>query len=505
MTDKLTELTNRLNRIIDLGHASALLEWDQETYIPDGAHEARANQMATLKSIAHEEATADALGRLLADLSDGERLDEKAAALVRVAKRDFDKATKLSTDLVSRLATAEALSKDVWRRAREQNDYASFAPHLERVVELNIEKAEALGYTNRPYDALLDQFEEGLLTSTVEAVFGSLREELVPIVDTIAKAALSTRKTPDDELIRRHFDPEQQWELSLDVAKMLGYDFDRGRLDRSAHPFSSAFSVTDVRITTRIEPDFFSPAFYGTLHEVGHALYEQGINPAFERTPLADGTSLGIHESQSRLWENLVGRSETFVNYYFETIQKRFPDTLGSATAADFYRAVNSVKPSLIRVEADEVTYNLHIMIRFELECDLISGKLSVVDLPDAWNALYESYLKVSPDSDASGVMQDIHWSMGAFGYFPTYTLGNILSCQFYDQADQDLGGIDSLIGQGRFGPLLDWLRENIHRHGRSRTAAELTTSITGGDISSANWLAYIRLKYGSLYSCVLQ
>lgn len=504
MTDQIKELTNRLNRIVDLGHASAVLEWDQETYIPDGAHEARANQIATLRSIAHEEATSDALGTLLARLSNGSTLDENATALIRVAERDYEKATKVSTDLVARIATAEAISKDAWRRAREQDDYASFSPHLEKLVALNIEKAEALGYPNRPYDALLDQFEEGLLTTTVESVFGSLRKELVPIVDTIADAVRSSNQTPDDELIRRHFDPDTQWKLSLDVAAMLGYDFDRGRLDRSGHPFSTAFSISDVRITTRIESNFFSPAFYGTLHEVGHALYEQGINPAFERTPLADGTSLGIHESQSRLWENLVGRSEGFLEYYFDQIQAHFPDALGDATATDFYRAVNSVEPSLIRVEADEVTYNLHIMIRFELECDLISGKLAVADLPDAWNSLYESYLKVSPDSNANGVMQDIHWSMGAFGYFPTYTLGNILSCQFYDRADSDLGGIDALIRQGRFEPLLDWLQNSIHRHGRSRTAEELTVSITGGAISSTNWLDYIRGKYGALYGCAL-
>ncbi len=507
MTNKIEELMRRLNRIVDLGHASAILEWDQETYIPDGAHESRAKQISTLRTIAHEEATSGGLGELLSDLSNnlaGAVVDDKRAeALVRVAIRDFEKATKLSTRLVADLATSEAMGKDAWRRARENDDYAAFAPHLEKLIELNIEKAEALGYTNRPYDALLDQFEEGLLTSTVESVFSDLRDELVPIVKLIADSARS-HSAPSEDLIRHFFDPQKQWDLSLGVAQLMGYDFDRGRLDKSAHPFSTAFSIHDVRITSRIESDFFSPAFYGTLHEVGHALYEQGIDPSYERTPLADGTSLGIHESQSRLWENLVGRSESFVKFYFDTIQSAFPSALGDATARDFYRAVNTVRPSLIRVEADEVTYNLHIMIRFELECDLISGKLSVADLPEAWNALYKSYLGVTPDCNANGVLQDIHWSMGAFGYFPTYTLGNILSCQFYDQADADLGGIGPMVLAGEFAPLLSWLREHIHQHGRSQTASQITEDITGGSISAKNWLAYIRRKYGALYNCDL-
>lgn len=496
MKEMISDLKNRLNRITDLGHACAILDWDQETYIPPAAHESRAHQLATLRSIAHEESTADELGSLIAKLSSSDTLSTDEAALVRVAKRDYDRATKLSTDFVARLATAEAISKDAWRRAREQNDYAAFAPHLSELVNLNIEKAEALGYKEQLYDALLDQFEEGLLTSTVQTVFGELRDNLVPIVSAIADAS----ERPSDELIRRHFDPDRQWALSNEVAELVGYDFDRGRLDHSAHPFSTAFSIDDVRITTRVEPDFFSPAFYGTLHEVGHALYEQGIDHSFERTPLADGTSLGIHESQSRLWENLVGRSWPFVKFFFGRIKGRFPETLGDATAQDFYKAINTVQPSLIRVEADEVTYNLHIMIRFELECLLIEGRLAVDDLPDAWNDLYRSYLGIVPPSDSDGVMQDIHWAMGAFGYFPTYTMGNILCCQFYDAADRELGGVEVQIARGEFEPLLTWLRENIHRHGSARTSDQLVKSITGGGISASNWLDYVRNKYGKLY-----
>lgn len=495
MENELANLKERLNRITDLTHASALLDWDQETYLPDGAHESRAFQMATLRSIAHELGTADELGALIEDLSGHDDLSEDDTNLVRVARRDFKQATKLSTEFVSRLTKAEALSKDAWRRAREQNDFAAFAPHLATVVALNIEKAELLGYSDQQYDALLDQFEEGLKTRTVDSIFSDLRRDLVPIVNAIAGA-----DSIDDSLIRRRFDPTKQWELSLEVAKLVGYDFARGRLDKSAHPFSTAFAIDDVRITTRIEPDFFSPAFYGTLHEVGHALYEQGISRTFARTPLADGTSLGIHESQSRLWENLIGRSEAFVRFYFDRIKSHFPATLGDATPSDFYRAVNTVQPSLIRVEADEVTYNLHIMIRFELEKELIAGSLTVDQLPDAWNDRYMSYLQIAPSSNTDGVLQDIHWSMGAFGYFPTYTLGNILSCQFYDVADSQLGGIETLVSNGQFDTLLGWLRENVHRHGRARTATQLTKDITGGGISAANWLSYVRRKFGKLY-----
>ncbi|NNE34806.1 MAG: carboxypeptidase M32 [Rhodothermales bacterium] len=495
MKTELDELTRRLNRITDLGHAAAILEWDQETYIPDGAHDSRAHQIATLRAIAHEESTAEALGNLIAKLSVPGQTDEDAAALVRVAQRDFEKATKLSTDLVSRLATAEAISRDAWRRARESDDFESFAPHLEALIDLNIEKAEALGFHDQLYDALLDQFEEGLLTRTVDDVFAELRAELVPMVDAIAGA-----DGPGDELLRGSFDPKQQWKLSLDIARLVGYDFDRGRLDRSVHPFSTAFSIDDVRITSRIEEDFFSPAFYGTLHEVGHALYEQGIARKFERTPLADGTSLGIHESQSRLWENLVGRSRAFVTFYFDRIKTSFPGEFAAATPADFYRAINAVKPSLIRVEADELTYNLHIMIRFELERLLLDKKLLVRDLPEAWNDLYQRYLGIRPESNANGVLQDIHWSMGAFGYFPTYALGNLISCQFFDAAKRDLGEIDHQISKGSFDPLLAWLRDKIHRHGRTQTAEQLLRSITGGGLSSANWLSYVRTKYGQLY-----
>ncbi|MCB0717439.1 MAG: carboxypeptidase M32 [Bacteroidetes bacterium] len=500
MMESEDDLDSLLRTIVDLNHACAILEWDQETYIPDGAHESRASQLASLRAVAHAYATSERFANALNRAEEStDPSDDRRTRLLRVARRDYTKATALSTDLVSRLALAEARSKDAWRRARENDDFDSFAPHLNLLIELNREKADALGHDGERYDALLDQFEEGLVTSTVDGVFGPLRDELVPMIQAIDDASQL-----DDSVIRGDFDEAKQWALSKEIAAAVGYDFQRGRLDKSAHPFSTAFSIFDVRITTRVDRHFFSPAFYGTLHEVGHALYEQGIDPSLDGTPLADGTSLGMHESQSRLWENLVGRSLPFVTWLMPTLQRHFAGTFDGVDPERFYRAANRVEPSLIRVEADEVTYNLHIMIRFELEKALIAGDLSIEDLPEAWNEMYERYLGIRPESNADGVLQDIHWAMGAFGYFPTYTLGNIMSAQIFDAAKADLPELETNIRSGNFEPLLTWLRSTIHRYGRSRTATEILEEVTGVGIRSSNWLDYIRRKYGELYSTSL-
>jgi carboxypeptidase Taq len=492
----LDDLKARLARIADLNAAASVLEWDQETYMPDGANEARAHQIATLRELAHEHLTDDALGTLLDRIEREAGITGTDAALVRIARRDYDKAVKLPAALVAELARVSAQAKETWRRARETNHFPTFAPHLARIVELNREMASAYGYTGCPYDALLDVFEPDMPTATVARVFADLRAALVPLVHAIAECP-----APDDTFLSRPFDEAVQWDFGLDVIRAFGYDFIRGRQDRSAHPFTITFSITDVRLTTRVDPRFFNTAFFGTLHEAGHGLYEQGIDLALDRTPLASGTSFGMHESQSRLWENLVGRSRPFWTHYYPQLQQRFPNALGDVPLDGFYRAINKVQPSCIRVEADEVTYNLHIMLRFELENDLLEGRLAVADLPDAWNEKMEAYLGVRPATDADGVLQDIHWSMGTLAYFPTYALGNLMSAQLFDQAGRDLPDLPDQIARGQFADLREWLRRHIHQHGRARTATELLTATTGTGLDARPWLAYIREKYGALYN----
>ncbi len=497
-TAPLERLRALLARVHDLNSAAAVLEWDQETYMPDGATAARAHQIATLRRLAHEHFTTDEVGRLLDALApDAADLDPVStrASLVRVARRDYEKAVRLPPELVAEMAEAIALARHAWKAARETNRFATFAPHLERIVDLNVRKAEAYGYAARRYDALLDQYEPGMTTAEVERVFGALRSELVPIVQSIADAA-----PLDDAVLHRAFDRQKQWDFGMSVLRDIGYDFERGRQDLSTHPFTTTFSITDVRLTTRVDEHFFPTAFFGTLHEAGHGLYEQGIDPELERTPLAEGTSLGMHESQSRLWENLVGRSLPFWRHYFGPLQAAFPDALAGVSPEAFYRAVNRVRPSLIRVEADEVTYNLHIMLRFELETAMVEGRVGVAELPELWNAKMEEYLGLRPATDAQGVLQDVHWSIGSLGYFPTYTLGNLMSTQLFDQARRDVPGLEDQIAAGRFADLLAWLRTHVHRYGRKLTATEILQHVTGEGLSAESWLAYIRRKYGALY-----
>ncbi|MCH8960702.1 MAG: carboxypeptidase M32 [Bacteroidetes bacterium] len=501
MQERLDVLKTLLARVADLNAAADVLEWDQETYMPDGAAEVRGHQVATLRKLAHEFFTADEVGTLLEALAPAtQALDPVSteASLVRVARRDYEKALKIPAALVAEMAEAVARGKQAWRKARESDTYATFAPHLERLIDLNVQKAEALGYDDCLYDALLDQYEEGMKTATVEAVFADLRARLVPIVHAIAE-----REPPDDRVLRQTFDKQKQWDFGLEVIKDFGYDFDRGRQDLSTHPFTTSFSITDVRLTTRVDERYLPSALFGTLHECGHGLYEQGIDLALDRTPLADGTSLAMHESQSRLWENLVGRSRAFWQRYYPRLQTFFPDQLAGVSLDAFYRGINKVEPSLIRVEADEVTYNLHVMLRFELEQAMVEGRVTVAELPDLWNEKMEEYLGLRPETDADGVLQDIHWSLGAIGYFPTYSLGNLMSAQLFDQAKQDLPDLEARIAAGQFAELLGWLRTNIHQYGRKLEALDILERVTGEGLQAGPWLDYIREKYGEIYGAL--
>ncbi|NNE70587.1 MAG: carboxypeptidase M32 [Rhodothermales bacterium] len=492
MSSALEQLRERLSKIKDLENASAILEWDQETHMPAAGVEARSRQVSTLRQMAHELFCEDTTADLLAKAKPENDLDKD---LLRVVKHDFDHATRLPADLVGEFSRVTSMAREGWKEGKANNDFSAFEPHLAAVLDCNLRKAEALGYEDEPYDALLDEFEPGMKTSEVTSVFEALRKDLVDLVGQIAKEPVI-----DESILTRYYPEKAQWDLGVRVMSEIGYDFDRGRQDRSAHPFSTTFSVTDSRVTTHLNKHHFNPAFFGSLHEAGHAMYEQGVDPALDGTPLQDGTSLGMHESQSRLWENLVGRSRPFWDHYFPLVQRYFPAALSGVSEGEFYRAVNAVRPSLIRIEADEVTYNLHIMARFELERAMLSGEVKPAQLPEAWNARMRDYLGVAPDTDSEGCLQDIHWSLGAFGYFPTYALGNLMSAQLWSAMERDLGSLEDLVANGEFSPLLGWLRQNVHRHGRRKTATQILEATYGSGLDAGPWMAYARKKFGDLY-----
>jgi len=499
MDPKFKVLTNRLGAIADLNNAAAVLRWDQQTYMPRGATRARAQQLATLRQTAHEWLIADETGQLLDGLepqTEDLEYDSFEASLVRVTRRDYDRQRKLPSDLVARLTQATALGHEAWEQAREASNFALFLPHLDEILDLSVETAEALGYEDRIYDALLDRFEPELKTARVEELFSEMKAGLVPLVQAIAER----QDGAGDPFFAQDFPVDRQWDFGLEVIRRLGFDFEHGRQDRSAHPFTTSFTPADVRLTTRLYPDKFKSALFGSIHESGHGMYNQGIPMDLARTPLARGASYGVHESQSRMWENIVGRSRGFWVYWLPRLKGYFPAQLADASVDTFYQVVNRVEPSLIRVEADEVTYNLHIFVRFEVENLMLERKVQLADLPELWNTKMEEYLGVRPDDDANGLLQDVHWSSGYLGYFPTYSLGNILSAQFFQQAVSELPDIPAQIEGGEFAPLLDWMRTNIHAHGAKYTPAELVERVTGGPIRTEPFLDYVRAKYSEIY-----
>ncbi len=498
--EKVQQLKARLADVVHLSHTAALLGWDQQTYMPPGGAEARAEQLATVSRIAHELFVADEVGKLIQEAEAEVKnapYDSDDAALVRVTRHDYDLETKIPTALVEEIARTTTMAHEVWAKARAENDFPAFAPMLEKIFDLMRQKADALGYEDRPYDALLDQFETGTKTRDVERLFNELREELVPFV-----AAIFERMDKvDSSVLFKDYDVQKQKTFGEYVMEKIGYDLTRGRQDPSVHPFTTNFSINDVRITTRYDLNYLPTALFGTIHETGHAFYEQGSDQVLEGTPLAGGTSLGVHESQSRLWENIVGRGRGFWKYFYGDLQQAFPENLGKVSVEDFYKAINFVSRSLVRVEADEVTYNLHIMLRFELENDLLEGKLAVKDAPEAWNEKMRAYLGiVPPDDGKKNILQDVHWSSGLVGYFPTYSLGNFLSVQYWDKALQDVPSIPADIEKGDFSTLLGWLRTNIHCYGRKFTPAELTQRVTGEPIQVKSYLRYLKNKYSEIY-----
>jgi carboxypeptidase Taq len=476
-----------------------VLEWDQETYMPPGGVQGRSDELSTLLRLSHVRFTSDEVGGLLDDLEQELKdapYDSTDASIVRVCRRDYEQARRLSPELVADIARAGSVARPVWEKARKEASWELFAPYFEKNVELNRRLADALGYEDRPYDALIDRSEPGMTTRQLEAIFAELKQAIVPLVADIA----NNTDAVDDRVLYRGFDPDLQVKYALDVVRRLGYDLERGRQDISTHPFSTGFSPGDVRITTRVSRDFFNECLFGSIHESGHAMYSQGIGLDLDRTPLWDGASPGVHESQSRLWENLVGRSLPFWRHFFPSLKSTFPEPLAGVDDTAFYRAVNKAHPSFIRVEADEVTYNLHILLRFELENELLEGKLKVKDVPEVWNLRFKQYLGLDVPNDREGALQDIHWSYVSFGIFPGYTIGNLVGAQLMEKVRAQLPDLDAQIEAGDFAPLLGWLRENVHRHGRKFTPNELLERATGRPLTAKPWIAYVQKKFGTLY-----
>ncbi len=493
MSATLDELKTLLREVNNLNSAAAVLSWDQTTYMPPGGAEARGRQLATLSKLAHEKFTSLVVGKLL----DAARSDDPDdAALLRVARRDYEKAAKVPPSFTAELVEHQAKTYDAWTRARPANDFASIRPLLEKMLDLSRQLANYFPGYEHIADPLIDYADYGMKTATVQKVFGELRDQLVPIVKTI-----TAQPVADDSYLRQKFPEAQQLAFGIEVIKRFGYDFNRGRQDKTHHPFQTTFSLGDVRITTRVKEDYLGDALFSTLHEAGHAMYEQGVRRDYEATPLVGGTSAGVHESQSRMWENLVGRSRGFWEHFYPKLQETFPSQLKSVSVDKFYRAINKVERSLIRTDADEVTYNLHVMIRFDFELQLLEGKLAVKDLPEAWHARYESDLGFHAPDDSDGVLQDVHWyGFIIGGVFQGYTLGNILSAQFFEAATRAHPGIEFEIAQGKFDALHGWLRENIYQHGRKFMADELVQRATGQPMNIQPYIRYLRRKYGELY-----
>jgi carboxypeptidase Taq len=490
------ELKVRLAEIHDLRTVVELLHWDQTVMMPPGGAEVRAEQSATLEQLAHERFVADEIGRLLEELRPYEEslpYDSDEASLVRVARRDWEKARKVPPELAAEQTKLASEANEAWVVARRDSDFATFKPWLERTLELKQRYIDCFAPFDDPYDVVLDDFEPGMTTDEVRSVFARLKEELVPL---IAEAATGE----SDAFMSGPFPQDRQHELSLVVLERFGYTRDAFRLDTTVHPFCASSATTDIRLTTRYsETDLTS--LFTAMHECGHGLYEHGISRSLERTPLCHGASSALHESQSRLWENVVGRSLPFWHWLFPRAHEAFPELLAGVDVEAMHRAVNRVRPSFVRVDADEATYGLHVILRFELEQELLSGTLAVDDLAEAWNARFKEYLGLDVPDDRLGVLQDVHWSAGLFGYFPTYQLGNVISLQIWEKARGALPDVDEQIERGEFGPLHDWLRETLYVHGRKFTPQETLDRIVGGPLDPEPYLRYLKEKFGSAVS----
>lgn len=493
------ELYNQYEEITrkaaDINNASAVLGWDQEVYMPAKGFDYRGRQLATLATIAHEIVTAESYGALLEELAGRGNLSEIEKANVTRSLEDYTKNKKLSSSFVNRLTAQTSASFGAWIQSRKDNKFETYAPELAKMIDLKIEQAELFGYEVHPYDALMDEYEPGATVSMCDPVFADVKTQLPVLLDKIKNS-----QQVDDSFLFRHFPKQQQWDFSLDVLKTIGYDFEAGRQDLSEHPFTTSFAPGDVRVTTRVSEDDYASLLWSSIHEGGHALYEQGLLAEQYGLPLGAAASLSVHESQSRLWENCVGRGVPFWKYFYPKLQQLFKGQLADVDLNKFYRGINKVQPSLIRTEADELTYHFHVMIRYEIEKALIGKELKAADLATAWNEQYNKYLGVSSPDDKQGVLQDVHWAHGSFGYFPTYSLGSFYAAQYYAQAKTAISGLEDKAAKGDYTELLAWLRENIHKHGRRYLSEELCKRVTGKGLTFSDFMNYATEKYSAIY-----
>ena len=498
--DLYLELARLLRDAALLGSCSNVLGWDEQTFMPEGGAQFRSEQLGLIAGLTHERATSPRIGELLSELEAAGDLgdpDGDRAVNVREARRSYNRATKLPRRLVEELSRTTTLAQQAWVKARGDSEFSIFLPWLEKMIGLKREEAQCIGFgSGVAYDALLDDYEPGATTADIAKVFAPLRDELVKLVAAIHHSS----KRPNIDILTRHYPKTPQMVLSEGASRSIGFDFERGRIDASAHPFCSGFGPGDCRLTTRYNDHHFPSAFFGVLHESGHGIYDQGLPTESFGLGIGQAVSLGIHESQSRLWENFVGRSESFWKYMYPTAQLAFPQALGQVGFDDFHFAINDVRPSFIRVEADEVTYNLHIMLRFEIEQLLVSGELQPVDVPGVWNEKFSQYFGLNVPNDSQGCLQDIHWSGGLLGYFPTYALGNMYAAQFYNAARRDLGDLEEQFAKGQFKPLKAWLNEKIHNHGKRYSARRLVEVVTGESLSHVPLVEHLNRKFGTLY-----
>jgi carboxypeptidase Taq len=495
----LAELKGRFREISDLSSASSVLHWDQTTYMPPGGAEARGRQVAMLSQLVHERLVAPAVGRLIEALMPyGESLPRGSddAGIIRTAQRDYEKAIKVPADYVARASAHNSASYQAWTQARPANDFKRMVPYLDKTLELSREYAGFFAPYAHIADPLIDDADEGMTTAAIRKLFAELKRGLVPLLN-----AICAQPETNDSCLRQDYPKPSQLEFARLAAERLGYDFKRGRLDLTHHPFCTRFSAGDVRITTRVNENDLGDAFFSTVHESGHAMYEQGVDAVLAATPAGHGVSAGVHESQSRLWENIVARSRGFWEYFYPSLQKRFPGQLSAVALDAFHRAINKVARSLIRTDADEVSYNLHIMLRFDLELRLLEGKLAVKDLPEAWRAAMQEDLGIAPPDDRDGCLQDVHWYSGAIGgAFQSYTIGNILAAQFYAAACNAHPEIADDIARGEFATLHGWLQGNLYQHGAKFPPNEIIKRTTGSPLNMKPYLGYLREKYGALY-----
>ncbi|HTA82537.1 MAG TPA: carboxypeptidase M32 [Bacteroidia bacterium] len=486
----------KLAKIADIEYTLAVLGWDQETYMPEKGADFRAQQISTLSGIGHEMSVDKELGELLKKLHKSKELDKKQSRNVEESYKDYKQSKKYTTEFVELLSKTTSECFQAWQKAKQQSDFKIFAPHFTKMVKLKRQEAEMLEYKKHPYNALLDQYEPGANVADLDILFKDVREQLVGFVKKIAAA-----KQNSDAFAHKHYDKDKQWNFGIDLLKQMHYDFEAGRQDISIHPFTTSFSPLDVRVTTKVIENNLKSMIWSCIHEGGHGLYEQGLPASQYGLPLGEAVSLGIHESQSRLWENNVGRSLPYWKANYKKLQGYFPEQLKSVTLDQFYKGINQVKPSLIRIEADEVTYHFHILVRYEIEKALMDGSVEVKDLPAFWNEHYKKYLGVSATKDSEGVLQDIHWSHGSIGYFPTYSLGSFYAAQFFHFASKEIKGLQQHIEKGNMLPLLNWLREKIHRHGKFYSAADLCKHVTGEKLNFKYFMNYATDKYSVIYN----